>query len=230
MDRVRIYIGYDPKEAAAYHVCCQSIIAHSSMPVEFIPLHALPISQKDGSNAFTYARFLVPYLNGFKGHAIYLDGDMTVKGDIAELWAMRRVYTGAQVVQHSYKTKHPVKYFGAKNEDYPRKNWSSVILWNCGFLPNAKLTPEFVEAQTGAFLHRFQWLEEERIGPLPKEWNWLEGEYPANPHAKLIHHTLGTPCIQGYENSDHADDWYRELGGALNVQGQAPTILLERIK
>ena len=236
MEAAKIMIGYDPRETCAYHVCCESIIARSSMPVEFYPL-ALPLLRTlyqerhgDGSNAFAYSRFLVPYLNGFQGHALYLDGDMVVKGDIAELWAMRDYLKAVQVVQHDYKTKHPVKYFGAKNENYPRKNWSSVMLWNCSHFANRRLTPEYVASNSGAHLHRFRWLDDERIGPLPLTWNWLVGEYDENPDAKLLHYTLGTPCIEGFHDKDSANACYVELDGALNVAGQASGFLLTQLR
>jgi hypothetical protein len=102
------------------------------------------------------------------------------------------------------------KYLGSKNEDYPRKNWSSVILWNCSNHPNRKLTPEFVQHSTGAYLHRFSWLDDERIGELPPEWNWLPDEYGANPDAKLLHYTLGTPCFHEFADTPQADEWHKE--------------------
>jgi lipopolysaccharide biosynthesis glycosyltransferase len=164
----------------------------------------------DGSNDFIYSRFLVPYLCGWSGHAIFLDGDMVVNSDITELWAMRSSWYAAQVVKHDYKTKVPRKYLGNKNEDYPKKNWSSVILWNCGHYGNRMLTPDHVQKQTGAHLHRFEWLQEERVGELPKEWNWLATEYPDNDQAKLIHYTLGTPCFPEYKSAPMAEHWHLE--------------------
>jgi hypothetical protein len=86
-------------------------------------------------------------------------------------------YKDVMVVKHDYKTRMTEKYLGSKNEDYPSKNWSSVILWNCNSFPNRKLTPEFVQKSTGAELHRFSWIDDERIGELPPEWNWLDVEY-----------------------------------------------------
>jgi lipopolysaccharide biosynthesis glycosyltransferase len=148
---------------------------------------------------------------GWKGHAIFIDGDMIVRGDIAELWDLRDLYKDVQVVKHDYKTKMTEKYLGAKNEDYPRKNWSSVILWNCSSFPNRKLTPEFVQRATGAELHRFSWLDNDRIGELPPEWNWLDVEYDPNPNAKLVHYTLGTPCFHEFATQGNfADEWHRE--------------------
>jgi hypothetical protein len=114
------------------------------------------------------------------------------------------------VVKHDYKTKMKEKYLGSKNEDYPRKNWSSVILWNCNSFPNRKLTPEFVMQATGAELHRFTWLDDSRIGELPKEWNWLPDEYGTNPDAKLLHYTLGTPCFHEFADTPMSEEWHRE--------------------
>jgi hypothetical protein len=93
------------------------------------------------------------------------------------------------------------------NEDYPRKNWSSVILWDCSNMGNRKLTPEYVSNNTGAHLHRFQWLKDERVGDLPFDWNWLADEYMENKNAKLWHWTAGSPAFKGYRDSPHADEW-----------------------
>jgi lipopolysaccharide biosynthesis glycosyltransferase len=164
----------------------------------------------DGSNHFIYTRFLVPYLQDYTGHAIFIDGDMIVRGDIAELWNMRDHTCDVQVVKHDYQTRMPVKYLGAKNENYPRKNWSSVILWNCASFPNRKLTPDFVQHNTGSFLHRFSWLDDARIGELPPAWNWLPDEYGPNADAKLLHYTLGTPCFQEFADTPQGNEWHRE--------------------
>lgn len=212
---IRVFIGYDEREPVAFHACVSSIIRHTSQPVSITPLALSTLTDydeqhTDGSNAFIYSRFLVPALCDFMGHAIYLDGDMIVNGDIAELWALRDPSKGVQVVKHEYQTKQAVKYLGAKNEDYPRKNWSSVILWNCSYFPNRKLTSEYVQEQTGAHLHRFQWLEDDRIGELPPGWNHLVGEYEPNPNARLLHYTLGTPCFDEYATCDQSDVWHQE--------------------
>ena len=212
---IPIFVGYDPKEAIAFHTCVNSIIRLSSEPVQIIPL-ALNLLKDytelhtDGSNSFVYSRFLVPYLQSFTGWAIYIDGDMILRTDIAELWNLQQPDKDVMVVQHDYKTKMPVKYLGAKNEDYPRKNWSSVILWNCNSFPNRKLTPSFVQQQTGSFLHRFNWLQDERIGRLPIEWNWLPDEFGPNANAKLLHWTLGTPCFKDFSSATQSEEWHSE--------------------
>lgn len=215
MKPIPVFIGYDPREAVAYHTCANSIIRHASQPVAIVPL-ALNLfddykeTHTDGSNHFIYSRFLVPHLMEYTGHAIFIDGDMIVRSDIVELWKQRDVTKDVQVVKHDYKTRMTEKYLGAPNENYPRKNWSSVILWNCNSFPNRRLTPDFVQQSTGSFLHRFMWLDDERIGELPREWNWLPDEYGPNPDAKLLHYTLGTPCFHEFATTPMADEWHRE--------------------
>lgn len=217
MTPIPVFVGYDPREAIAFHVCVNSIIRHASRPVAIVPV-ALNLFQdyqethNDGSNHFIYTRFLVPHLMGFSGWAIFIDGDMILRDDIVKLWDMRNEEPGKDVyvVKHDYKTRMKEKYLGSKNEDYPRKNWSSVILWNCSSWPNRKLTPEFVQSQPGSYLHRFSWLDDNRIGELSKEWNWLPDEYGANADAKLLHYTLGTPCFHEFADTPQGDEWHRE--------------------
>jgi len=210
---IRLTIGFDEREAVAYHTFCQSILEKSSEPVAFIPLvlRSLPgykETHTDGSNSFVYSRFLTPYLMDFQGWAIFADGDMICRDDIAKLWCLRDESKAVLCAKHDYKTKVSGKYLGNKNQDYPRKNWSSVVLWNCGHPDNKILTPEFVMKQSGAFLHRFSWLKDEQIGEFAKEWNWLTTEYPDNYDARLLHYTLGTPCFKDYWKSDMAEEWH----------------------
>ena len=211
---IKLYVGFDPKEAIAYHVFIQSVIKNSSAPIQITPL-ALSLldefkeTHNDRSNDFIYSRFLTPYLNNFEGWAIFADGDMICNADIKELIDLADPDKAILVVKHNYKTKFKKKYLGNINEDYPRKNWSSVILWNCSHPKHKILTPSFVAQQTGKFLHRFSWLEDNEIGELPIEWNWLAIEYEANPNAKLIHYTLGTPCFKDFKDSDMSDLWYK---------------------
>jgi lipopolysaccharide biosynthesis glycosyltransferase len=212
---INIFIGYDHREAIAHHVCANSIIRHSSKPVSLTPL-ALQNMQDyqethtDGSNQFIYSRFLVPHLMEYKGWAIFMDGDMLLRDDIEKLWELRDDTKAVMVVKHDYKTKMAEKYLGSKNENYPRKNWSSVILWNCGHASNKVVTPEFIETATGAQLHRFTWLADDLVGELPKVWNWLPDEFGANQDAKLLHYTLGTPSFHDFATTPMGDEWHRE--------------------
>lgn len=214
-ERVNLVVGFDQREAIAYHVFCQSVIEKASLPVQFLPLNPPSITgyterHQDGSNVFIYRRFLTPYLMDFKGWAIFADGDMICRDDIAKLWALRDESKAVMVVKHDYKTKAHEKYLGNKNQDYPRKNWSSVILWNCAHPENRRLDPAYVMTHPGSHLHRFAWLDDELIGEIPKEWNWLTTEYPDNYDAKLLHYTLGTPCFKDYADSEMAELWHAE--------------------
>ena len=212
---IRLFIGYDPREAVVYHVCVNSIIRQASQPLSFTPLALRTLPRyaerhRDGSNQFIYSRFLVPELMGYTGWALYIDGDMLLRADIAELWKLRDESKAVLCVHHDYRTKMRQKYLGAKNEDYPRKNWSSVMLWNCGHPANRALTPAFVEQASGAQLHRFTWLKDDLIGELPKVWNWLPDELGPNPAAKLLHWTLGAPCFNEFADAPMAEEWHRE--------------------
>lgn len=210
---IRIVIGFDQRESVAFHTFAQSIIEKASRPVSMIPLALNALKgyterHTDGSNAFIYSRFLTPFLCDYQGWAIFADGDMICRADIVELWALRDDSKAVMCVKHDYKTKARDKYLGNKNQDYPRKNWSSLVLWNCGHPSNRILTPEFIQEQTGAFLHRFTWLADEQLGEIPKVWNWLTTEYEDNYEAKLLHYTLGTPCFKDYGSSEMADEWH----------------------
>jgi lipopolysaccharide biosynthesis glycosyltransferase len=217
MKPIPVFVGYDPREAIAYHVCANSIIRNASAPVAIIPV-ALNLftdykeTHGDNSNHFVYTRFLVPYLMDFRGRAIFIDGDMVVRGDIIELYESLNTGYDVAVVKHDYKTRMPVKYMGAPNEDYPRKNWSSVIVWDCQSYPNRRLTPDFVQKQPGSFLHRFSWIDDDRIQALPIEWNWLPDELGENTDAKLLHYTLGTPCFHEFVDTTQAAEWHNEHG------------------
>jgi len=215
---IRVFVGYDPREAVVFHVCVQSLVKYSSRPLAITPLalnNLAEIYQEDhvdGTNAFTYSRFLVPFLCGFEGQAIYIDGDMVVRGDISELVGYLSPGKDIAVVKHEYETVACRKYFGTDNRNYPRKNWSSVIVWDCSSAFNSRLTPEFVRTHDGAYLHQFKWLlSNDRIGELPQDWNWLAGEYLNNDSAKLYHYTLGSPCFPEYASCQHADAWWRDF-------------------
>ncbi len=209
-------MGFDQRESIAYHTFCQSVISRSSQPLQFIPLAENTLSMyeenhTDGSNKFVYSRFLTPFLLGYSGWAIFADGDMICQSDIAELWALRDESKAVMVVKHDYLTKKNSKYLGNKNENYPRKNWSSLVLWNCGHIKNKILTPKFIQSCSGAFLHRFSWLSDDLIGGIPITWNWLAIEYPENEDAELVHYTLGTPCFRNYSKTSMSEIWHENF-------------------
>lgn len=234
---IRVFLGYDEREAVAMHVCTSSILRRASAPVsvcylaanqliaDYVETHLSGSGLIDGdyqpSNAFVFSRFLVPWLCGFEGWALFLDGDMIVRDDIAKLWRLRDPGKAVQVVKHDYRTKFTTKYFGQENRDYPRKMWSSVVLWNCAHPRHRVLTPELIATSTGAFLHRFDWLPDTLIGALPAEWNWLADEYVHNPDAKLVHYTIGGPYLDAYAQCDYSSDWHVEARAMMRADQEA---------
>ena len=212
-----IYIGFEPKEEIAFHTLVSSIMKNAKRPVNIVALdrrklnycHKREIDPKQ-SNSFTYVRFLVPYLQNYKGWALFMDCDMILRTDINELFDWANDDHDVMCVQHpDYKSKLQTKYLGTTQYNYPRKNWSSVMLFNCEKCTT--LTPDYVDTATPADLHRMAWAES--VGPLPAEWNHLVGEYPPNPDAKIVHYTLGTPCWPRFRNCEYGDEWefYRNL-------------------
>lgn len=215
---IHLFSGFDRREEVGHHVFCSSVIHNATAPVSFTPLHSGVHlgydGQRDGSNAFTYSRFLIPFLMGYQGWAIFMDGaDMVVRGDVAELWSLRDDSFAVQVVKHSYKTKHPRKYIGtdmeSHNRDYFGKNWSSVMLINCAHPEWRQITPRSIEGMSGEQLHRFSFMESSEVGELPVEWNWLVDEFGENENAEVLHWTAGIPAFPNYKNAPMAEEWFK---------------------
>lgn len=199
---IRVYAGFDPREAAGWNVFVRSLI-QTSKDYSLIPMTG---EESDGTNLFTYERFLTPERCGWSGWAISVDGsDMMLRAPIQELYGLQDRRYAVMVVKHDYLTKSPRKYVGtsleADNHDYPRKNWSSVILWNCAHWAHFRAR-EKLRSQDGKYLHRFGWLEDHEIGSLPAKWNVLVGEQPTSEADKLRHYTLGIPAFKAYEGTD----------------------------
>ena len=212
---IRLFCGYDPREAIGFHTFVHSVVERCGEGVQITPLVG---EQRDGTNRFTYARFSVPELCDFKGWAIYVDAcDMLLRRPLRDLMALADSTKAVQVVKHYYVPKADRKYIGtemeAANEDYPRKNWSSVILWNCS-APAHRKNLDWLQPSDGSYLHRFKWLEDEQIGELPIEWNWLD-EYGENDKANIVHWTNGIPGFYHYRNAPHAQEW-KDMARAVN--------------
>lgn len=213
----KVAIGFDPRETVAFHVCVNSIMRHSSGPVSIIPINKRNIPQfkrgiEDGSTEFSFSRFLTPYLCGYDGYALFLDSDMFLRADVYEMLEYIKASDDVAVVKHDYTPATKTKFLGNTQYSYPRKNWSSVMLFNCGTANCRSLTPEVVNTASGKYLHRFEWSEDSKIAEMPTEWNHLVGELPPNENAKLVHHTLGCPAFKGYEDQEYANLWFEERG------------------
>lgn len=210
MTPIKLFCGFDEREAIGYAVFCHSVIRHASQPVEFIPLASMGLPE--GSNSFTVSRFLVPYLCGFKGRAIFCDAsDMLMLGDIAELYGSVNEGHALSVVHHAqYNTRNKTKYRGTSMEcpnlDYPLKNWASVMVINCEHPDWAGMTPEKIKSTPPLDLLQFKFTKD--IGWLWEEWNRLVDE--GHDGGKILHWTAGIPAFPLYRDAPFAELWHHE--------------------
>lgn len=216
MDLARVFIGFDQDEAVAAHVLQQSILETSQRSVavtllssSLIPEYTRKRLAAEQSNDFTFTRFLVPFLCGYKGWAIYMDCDMLARDDLYKLWNLRDPDKAVQVVQHPYiESEDSTKYLNRRQQNYSRKNWSSLTLFNNNRC--TALTADFVNTATKMDLHQFAWLSSDNhIGALPESWNHLVGIKQFDPEAKVVHWTIGGPYFDEYCLADYADEWYK---------------------
>ena len=214
---LQIFIGYDPREAVAYHTLAHSIQRRSSMPVSIAPLMQSQLRQlysrargPTESTEFSLTRFLVPALSQYRGWSLFMDCDMLCRADIAELFALseRNADKAVLVCKHNYTPGPTRKFLNQVQTVYPRKNWSSVMLFNNARC--AALSSDYVNRATGLELQRFAWVDDAMIGDLPLEWNWLVGEYKHNPEARIVHFTIGGPYFDEYRGCDYAEEWFDE--------------------
>ena len=220
---MKVFVGYDTREDIAYQVCKHSIV--SKQPEAKVrPLKQQELRDagwytrgidKLASTEFTFTRFLIPELCNFKGWALFMDCDMILKTDIKQLFDQADDKYAVMCVQHDYSPSATTKMDGQAQTIYPRKNWSSVMLLNCGHKGNEKLTQDLVNNPdvTGAYLHRFSWLKDKEVGELSPEWNWLVGHYsePKDGTPKLIHYTEGGPWFENYRDCEFNELWKQEL-------------------
>ena len=218
---MKVFVGWDSREDIAYQVCKHSIL--SKQPdAEVIPLKQNELREqglywrdvdKLASTEFTFTRFLIPELAHYQGWALFMDCDMILTTDIKELFDQADDKYAVMCVQHDYTPREGLKMDGKQQTVYPRKNWSSVMLVNCGHPSNAVLHKELVnDAEiSGAYLHRFSWLKDEEIGKLDHTWNYLVGVYNDIDVPKLIHYTEGGPWFENYRDCEFHQLWKNEL-------------------
>lgn len=210
---MRLFCGYDEREAIGYDVFVKSVQRRSKgVVIERLDSQKLP----QGSNAFTFSRFLVPYLCGYKGWAVFADGsDMLCLADITELEQFEDFRYAVRVVKHDYRTRHKTKYIGTDMEcpnlDYPRKNWASLMLINCEHEAWQKITAEYIATAKPRDLMQLAFICDSEIAPLPAEWNVLADENQPIAGAKILHWTAGIPAFKYYEDAPGADLWRAEL-------------------
>lgn len=231
---INVYIGFDHREPEAYEVCKYSILKHSPNANVFSLNHKglrkmglfrrrWLIDEKGGfediedkrpfSTEFAFTRFLIPFIQR-KGWALFCDCDMLFTSNLEELFSLADPSKALMVVKHDYTPKDSIKMDGCAQEAYSRKNWSSVILWNCEHEANKRLSVYDVNTQSGRWLHNFSWLKDDEIGELPETWNWLEGhnKKPLHGLPKNIHYTRGGAWFKEYMNVDYANEWLATYG------------------
>lgn len=223
---IRVFIGYDATESAAYHVLAHSIMRRASEPVSITPvrrsmLRDLFWRERDDSEStdFSLSRFILPALCDYSGYGIFMDCDMLCLTDIAELWEQRDPEIAVHCVKHDYTPSTDIKMLGARQSAYPCKNWSSMMMMN--FSRCRELTRSYVNNAHPSELHQFRWVEPHEIEELPLEWNWLVGEY-ADTHQqlKMLHWTLGGPWWPTYADAPFAQLWLSEFDSLVDESNQ----------
>jgi lipopolysaccharide biosynthesis glycosyltransferase len=231
-----VWIGFDPREAAAFAVAAHSARAHLTAPV---PIYAVEledlrqsglytrptltqdiagapprlldqISEAPMSTEFAISRFFVPLL-ARTGWALFMDSDILVRANLARLFEAADPSKAVMCVKHAFNPPPGVKMDGQAQLPYPRKNWSSVMLFNCDHPANKLLTLGMLNGVPGRDLHGFCWLRDEDIGELDPAWNWLVGHSSPEIEPRIVHFTDGFPLMPGYENQPYAEEWREAL-------------------
>ena len=232
---LKVFIGWDRRESAAYRVCLRSLLEVSSLALDARPLvqdhlralglYRRPETRRGGqawdaisrapvSTEFALTRFLVPHLAGHGGWALFCDADFLWRADPAALVERAEPDKAIMVVQHDHRPRQSRKMDGQRQETYPRKNWSSLVLWNCAHPAHRALTLEGINGWPGRALHGFAWLDDDSIGALPEAWNWLAGWSPQSLEPAAVHFTDGTPDMPGCADAPYAKEWRAALARA----------------
>jgi lipopolysaccharide biosynthesis glycosyltransferase len=207
---IKLYIGHDKTLDKNLYTMVRSVLKHNTKPVEIIPIQTELIKEyirpadQNQSTSFSFSRFLIPYLNDYTGWALYMDSDMIFLDDIAKLWNLQDETKDVQVVQHkSYVCNRTTKFFNKVQTNYRRKNWSSVMLFNCSLCKI--LTTDYINTAVSGDLHEFNWTN--NIGSLENRWNFLVDEQSEIENPAVLHYTYGTPAYSSTVSKKYADIW-----------------------
>ncbi len=221
-----VYIGFDSREAVAFDVCRHSLVTRSSVPADVNCLRQNTLRQlglyrraavvkhgqrfdvidsKPFATEFSFTRFLVPALCRYEGWALFCDCDFLFMADVMELTPMIDDAKAVLVCKQLHAPTEVSKMDGCVQQCYPRKNWSSFMLFNCSHAAVQRLTVDAVNERPGAWLHGFEWLRDDEIGELPPAWNWMDGVTESSP--KAIHYTAGGPWFPDHAMVPFAQEW-----------------------
>lgn len=220
---MKIFIGYDTREDIAYQVCKYSIL-EKHPELDIVPLNQQQLRNSNlywrdvdplSSTEFTFTRFLIPAIMNYEGWAMFCDCDFIWNTSLEDLFNLINDQYAVMVVKHNYVTTTKIKMDDKIQYQYPRKNWSSMMLFNCSHPANKKLDLQMVNNKSGQFLHQFKWLDDSLIGEIPFEWNWLVGHYKSGT-PKAIHYTEGGPWFEKYRNCEYSSIWKQYLNRMLD--------------
>lgn len=217
---IKVFVGYDSREDIAWQVCRHSLLRHSDNNVNVIPLrqsvlrelglYTRPVDAA-ASTEFSLTRFLTPYVAAQRGWVAFCDCDFLFTTDVRNAFENLDPGKAVYCVQHDYVPAHAIKMDGKQQASYPRKNWSSFMLFNCDHPNVGALTPAIVNSASPSFLHRFEWVADDAIGALDLDWNFLGGEYPKPLRTpRVIHYTNGGPWFEQWQDCEYADLWLHE--------------------
>ena len=209
---MKVFIGWDSREQIAYQVAKYSIRKYNK-GVEIIPIKQHELRNRGiytrpedawGSTEFSLTRFLTPYLANYEGMAVFMDCDVLVQTNIESILDDIDMRNVVSCVQHDYTPYTHKKMDGKVQHVYPRKNWSSVMVFNCKECDI--LQPSSVNVRAPKYLHRMEWARE-KIGSLPHTWNYLAGYYDDIEKPNVIHYTDGGPWFENYKFCPMAKEW-----------------------
>ena len=212
---MRIFIGHDSRYKDATKVCKQSILNYwPEADITYLDKAALIKAGIYGredvegeSTEFSFTRFYVPLLCNYEGIAMFCDNDFLWKGDPRNIRRYVNLNQPMAVVKHEDYEAEANKMNGIKNKSYPKKNWSSLMLFRCNQFKN-KLTKEYLDNATPAQLHEFHFIHEDNIGSIPKDFNCLVGHYDCK-NAKALHYTNGGPWFDEYKDGELSEEWWK---------------------
>lgn len=221
---MKIFMGFDEREKIAFDVACRSLkkfwdVEPTPLVSERLAASGLLRRTQDRrgqiwdlpSNApcstdFAISRFLTPML-AQTGWALFVDSDIVFLDDPRKMLFEADARYAVQVVKHDNGHKAGMKMDGQQQVLYPRKNWSSVCLFNCDHPANRRLTLQDVSERPGRDLHNFYWLADSEIGDLHPRHNWLVDIHPRPDDVAIAHMTLGGPWLPNWQGGSFDEEW-----------------------
>ena len=215
---MRVFVGTDDSQIVATKVLEYSIRKHASGPVEFHGMTAdrmpLPRDKKNKPRTgFSFCRLTIPQRCGYQDRGLYLDADMLVFTDIAELW---RIPFGDQTVLCTWQGQPPEAW--RNNPSFKTGRHYAVMLLDC-----ERLHWDIRDIVRGLDEARYSYQQlmydmcivapeaiDHRLAP---EWNSIEN-YEAG-RTKNIHYTVVPTQPWKCRTNPHGAIWDQHLTEAI---------------